>query len=322
MTRGLLYEENCKPQFSGHETFPLRYGWLSKVCEAILTYSPAEGEDDNRAIFSSDAAIARFGVGKNMVSSMRHWSKATGIVDEQHLGSYSLTDLGTLLMGEKGADPWLENPASLWLLHWQLASEPSTTTTYYWVFNHFNDLSFDRAELVKGLLAVCDDLELQRVAATTIKRDVDCFLRAYVPKIGAGGNFTEDSIESPLAELGLIHAVNKRDGFQLKRGTKPNLSSSVFLYALTEFWQRHSSARTLSIESITHEPGSPGRVFLLDEDSVAERLYSIAHDSGGLFEWSETAGLRQVVSQKPIEEISSLEFLSAAYKKPRKSKAA
>ena len=78
MARGPLFEDSYKPQFSGHETFPLRYGWLKKTFDAIRA---AEDQDDNRTVFSGEDAIARFGVGKNMVSSMRHWVTATGIID-------------------------------------------------------------------------------------------------------------------------------------------------------------------------------------------------------------------------------------------------
>ena len=79
MARGPLFQDGYKPQFSGHETFPLRYGWLKKAFDAIRA---AEGQDDNRSVFSGEDAIARFGVGKNMVSSMRHWAKASGIIEE------------------------------------------------------------------------------------------------------------------------------------------------------------------------------------------------------------------------------------------------
>ena len=34
MTRGPLFEDDYKPVFSGHETFPLRYGWLKKAFDA------------------------------------------------------------------------------------------------------------------------------------------------------------------------------------------------------------------------------------------------------------------------------------------------
>ena len=71
MLRGPLYRDGYRPQFSGHETFPLRYGWLKKAFDAVLG---TEGGSDNRHVFTGSDAIARFGVGKNMVASMRHWS--------------------------------------------------------------------------------------------------------------------------------------------------------------------------------------------------------------------------------------------------------
>ena len=77
MLRGPLYRDDYRPQFSGHETFPLRYGWLKKAFDAVLG---TEDGGDNRSVFIDSDAIARFGVGKNMVASMRHWSTVTGII--------------------------------------------------------------------------------------------------------------------------------------------------------------------------------------------------------------------------------------------------
>ena len=71
--RGPLYRDGYSPQLSGHETFPIRYGWLKKAFDAVRD---TEDQDDNRQVFSGADAIARFGVGKNMVSSMRHWATA------------------------------------------------------------------------------------------------------------------------------------------------------------------------------------------------------------------------------------------------------
>ena len=72
MLRGRLYEDDYKPKLSGHETFPLRYGWLKKAFDAV---SAAEGcwASTDRFFLTADA-IARFGVGKNMVASIRHWA--------------------------------------------------------------------------------------------------------------------------------------------------------------------------------------------------------------------------------------------------------
>ena len=103
MARGPLFQDGYKPQFSGHETFPLRYGWLKKVFDRG---AETENEPDNRNLCWDDGAIARFGVGKNMVASMRHWAKASGIIEEP-TGTNIVhpTKLGRLLFGPNGLDP-------------------------------------------------------------------------------------------------------------------------------------------------------------------------------------------------------------------------
>jgi hypothetical protein len=40
---------------------------------------------------------------------------------------------------------------------------------------------------------------------------------------------------------------------------------------------------------------SPGRIFLLDEDAVAGYLQDLTNETGGSFEYSETAGMKQVI---------------------------
>src|ERR1043165_8399337 len=98
MLQQLIDSKDCKPQFSGHETFPIRYGWLHKVVSAFEN----SGEEN---IFDPDVAMILFGVGKNMVVSMRHWSKAVGVLDEKD----QLTEFGRQLLSENGWDPYLEN---------------------------------------------------------------------------------------------------------------------------------------------------------------------------------------------------------------------
>ena len=44
------------------------------------------------------------------------------------------------------------------------------------------------------------------MSANTIKRDIDCFMRTYTFS-NKKGEVTEDSIECPLAELGLIFST-------------------------------------------------------------------------------------------------------------------
>lgn len=313
MARGPLFQDGYKPQFSGHETFPLRYGWLKKAFDAIRA---AEGQDDNRSVFSGEDAIARFGVGKNMVSSMRHWAKASGIIEEP-TGTNIVrpTKLGRLLFGPDGLDPYMEHPATLWLIHWQLAAYPEKTT-WFWAFGYHPDMTFDRDSLIGKLERLAQgrfqDKAWSRIAGNTIKNDVACFIRTYV---ASGKMRHDDVLESPLTELGLIKAIGKQDRFRFVRGPKATLGDGVFVYALLNFWSRHfPNADTLSFEAIAHAPGGPGRVFLFDENDVADRLAALDEVTRGKLRWSETAGLKQVVRTSDIGKESPLSYVSSDYR--------
>src|SRR5438132_1281631 len=156
--------------FSGHETFPFRYPWLKKGFDAV--------RQDN-GVFVREDAITTLGVGKNMVRSIRHWCLTAGILEEDE-GGLRPTDLGELLLADDGLDPYLEDPATLWLLHWQIAGNRSRATTWFWTFSYFHEPEFTREALTSALYKWTQTLPGKLVAENSLKRDVDVFLRTYV----------------------------------------------------------------------------------------------------------------------------------------------
>lgn len=291
MRRGPLSDPAFKGQFSGHETFPLRLLWLRKAFDAVRESVRSNTDGAPRTLFSDPEAIARFGVGRNMVAAIRHWALACGVIEEDG-NLYWPTELGGFLFGEEGRDPYLERSATTWLIHWQIAGHADRTTTWYWAFNYLSSQSFDRAALAKPIYAFCQERERERTTATTIKRDVECFVRSYLPR--TDGKFSDDMMEPLLAELGLIRPAGPKT-FAFRRGPKPGLPDGVFHYALLDFWKEFAPvAKTLAVEAIAFEPGGPGRVFKLDEQSLTERLARIEEASGGAFIWTDTAGVRNV----------------------------
>jgi hypothetical protein len=312
MVRGPLYEADYRPLFSGHETFPLRYGWLKKAYDEVEAARDVPG---NKTIFLTDGAIARFGVGKNMVSSIRHWATSCGvIIEEPGSGQLTVTDLGQFLFGVEGVDPYLEHPASLWLLHWNLCSARGVRglkTTWFWAFSHFTNVMFRREDLVDGLMKLVESRAWPRVSRTTVQRDVECFVRTYETRPTGYPGSVEDSLESALAELGLIRGL--RGQFQFVRGPKRSMPNEVFAYALSSFWSRFGATRTLSFEAIAYEPGSPGRVFLLDEADLADRLLGMDEVTEGALRWSETAGLKQALRTRTLSDTEALRLLRKAY---------
>ena len=308
-----LYEQNYRPQFSGHETFPLRYGWLKKAFDRV---AKTEDTPDNKSLCWGDDAIARFGVGKNMVASIRHWATSCGIIEESDKQDLvKTTTLGQKLFGNngiKGLDPYMEHPATLWLIHWKLASQPKKTT-WFWAFSHYPAVTFTRTMFVQKIGRFAQDRGWLRVSNTTIKNDVACFIRTYAARQPTGKTGHDDALESPLTELGLIKAIGEKDGFRFVRGPKATLADGVFVYALLDFWSRYSDANTLSFEAIAYEPGGPGRLFALEENDVVDRLTAIEDITDGKLRWSEAAGLKQVVRSIDIDEETKLLYLLSDY---------
>ena len=197
----LLDNQVFKLQFAGHETFTLRYGWLKKAADAVIAAESDSNLDPN-TIFTDEKSIADFGVGKNMVQSIRHWAIAAGILAHRPIESggsrLETTDLGRIIFSEAG-DPFLEHPATLWLIHWSLVSTPERTTTWCWAFNELNESSFDRDLLVQRLwqrielLRESGRMKESRLSQTTIRRDVECFVRTYLCKVAVGQGLHEEN---------------------------------------------------------------------------------------------------------------------------------
>ena len=247
-----------------------------------------------------------------MVGSIRHWATAAKVISKD---GRKTRQLGRFLFQKNGLDPYIEDPATAWLIHWMISGNPDSTT-WFWAFNHYSSLTFYRDTLVREIEKFAKNHHPKsRAATSTIKNDVACFVRTYVSQSPSEKTGYEESLESPLTELGLIQSTGKRDGFQFVKGRKPTLGAGVVAYAVYEFWSdySHSTARSLSFETLAYEPGSPGRVFVLDENSLADLLLEVETVSGGVYRWSETAGLKQLTRKHEITRKQALKFIEHDY---------
>jgi hypothetical protein len=298
--------------FSGHETFPFRYPWLKKGFDAIR---------EDPKVFQREDAITVLGVGKNMVRSIRHWCLAAGLIDEarekgeKRTGTLRPTDFGSWLFDdEKGLDPYLEDPATLWLLHWQIASNPRRATTWYWTFSHFNEPECTVDQLSSAVFKWSQTLPGKEVAPGTVRRDVECFIHTYVPSRASRGAMIEDSLDCPLVDLGLIQASSDARTYRFRRGPQEDLPDGILLYATQQFWQAFFPAsQTLSISDLARHPGSPGRLFKIDESSLIDRFEHAERLTDGSLTYNETAGLKQLFRKTQLLQLNSFELLEAAY---------
>jgi hypothetical protein len=277
--------------------------WLPKAVKYV-------GEDSEN--FNRDDALVRLGVGKNMVKSMRHWGLACGVLEERaitgsRLKKLAVSEFGTKLFSPEGWDPYLEDAATPWLLHWELAAHPARATTWFWVFNQCPQPEFTKDELVGWLLAFAEQTNATRTSEASLRRDIDVFLRCYAAGKASRSEPLEESLECPLVELELVREFGQRGTYLLRRGDQPSLPDAVFAYALGRFIERsESSARTLALEDVAYAPGSPGRVFCLSEDALLLRLEALESATKGGIVFDETAGLRQILLKRALDPMKLL----------------
>lgn len=289
--------------FTGHETFPFRYPWLAKGVRMA---------GDRPGIFGEEAATVLLGVGKNMVKSIRHWCLALRLCEPlpDRSGQVMPTPLGALLCGHEGWDPYLEDPGTLWLLHWLLVGNPERAATWHLLFTRWGGEPFTRELAVEWLGRIAAE-QRSRATAESLRRDVDVFLRTYLPAGAARDLPPEDTFDCPLIELGLLQEPD-RGTYQFARGPKPTLPEALFVYALHDYWQAVAPhQQTLSFEQLLHGPGSPGAAFKLSDNALALRLEALPPSAGLIFD--ETAGVRVLLRHGDADPADMLRLLERHY---------
>jgi len=97
-----------------------------------------------------------------------------------------------------------------------------------------------------------------------------------------------------------------------------HVAGFLILYALLRFWEASSStAETLALHDVARQPGSPGRLFKIDESSLVERLEGVEKLTEGRLSYGETAGLRQLYRRKRIDPNEVLADAYAMGARPR-----
>jgi hypothetical protein len=193
------------------------------------------------------------------------------------------------------------------LLHWQIASNRYRAATWFWTFSHFYEPEFTREALTSALYKWTQTLSGKQVAETSLKRDVEVFLRTYVPSRKSHRDIAEDSLDCPLVELSLIIQPASGSTYQFRRGAQRGLPDGILLYAVLCFWEAFSpTAQTLALHDLACQPGSPGRLFKIDESSLVERLENVEAETKGQLSYGETAGLRQLYRRKKLDPTAVL----------------
>lgn len=283
-------------RFSGHETFACRYTWLPKALQAIQS---------NPCVFANeDHAMVELGVGKNMVRAIRFWVEASGMAKPAAKGGLEPTALGRQIFATKGLDPFIEDIQTLWLIHWNLATQiDDPLFAWEFLFSRWQEPEFTESIVLKAFAKEAESLS-KKLSPVTLQQHLHVFLHTYVPTRGRKGDIAEDNLDCPLTELDMLTKVGEREAsrqarrepvYAFRREDKPSLSSALFAYCLNDFWRKmFPNEQTLSVRTLVSGPRSPGQVFKIPEEDIYARLPDLAAATDGQLKYSESAALPQV----------------------------
>ena len=190
-------DEAAQPAFAGHQTFHPRFGWIKKAYE---------GAKANPNVFNEPNATVDLGVGKNMVEAIRFWGLAFKVIercpkpDRRRISIAEATPLGGVLLDDEGGwDPYLEDPATLWVLHWLALSAISALPVWWIVFNDFSGLEFAESDLLEFAVDEVAATSWTQPNPSSIQKDVDCLLRMYAPRESRGRQTIDELLDSAIS---------------------------------------------------------------------------------------------------------------------------
>lgn len=293
--------ESSVLKFSGHQTFPIRYGWIYKIIQEV---------NDGGSISSQDnieQQMISMGIGKNMVLSVRHWIRTLNLVTcvDKKKQSYKLTSLAeALFVGDNAYDMYMDRIGTIWLLHWLAQSinpNYAELNAARWFFNYYNGFRASKEQLVKDITLTLGN-HGKELNEATLSKDIDCLFQMYSVKRATATKINEDSFASPFTELEIIIQESGKD-YRAELSAKSSLPIEVFAYAVIDFMQRRQKniegkiiniQATISFDALLNDVGSPGRVFRLSASDLSDKLDKLEVLSQGCIAWTDTQGLRQI----------------------------
>ncbi|OFY07345.1 MAG: hypothetical protein A2W93_12040 [Bacteroidetes bacterium GWF2_43_63] len=273
--------------FSGHESFQCRHFWLKKGYDFV---------NDKRSFNDEDAVVA-LGVGKNMVASIRFWMKAFNILTPDD----KLTTFAHDLLSDNGWDPYLEDEASLWILHYHLIKS-GFASTYSIVFNELRKekIEFSKENYISFIKRKSESGKGFTINERTLHEDLTVLAKMYL-RSDAQSKDKEDSFSGLLAELDLIRSYRKaaEDFFIIENNDKPEIPDEVILYAILD---NDNFEKSLSLSSIEQGYNSVGSVFAISRAGILSKIENLTNKYPFLI-FKDQAGIKEIqFKEKPAAE--------------------
>jgi hypothetical protein len=294
--------DKYKLHFSGHESFACKQFWLKKGFDFA----------EQRHSFSDETAVVELGVGKNMVNSIRYWSKSFNIIDDNDIAS----EFGIKIFSENGFDPYLEDTGTIWLLHYNLIKK-NKASIYSLLFNEFRKerVDFTKEQFHSFLKRKCNENDTDvKYNENTINSDINVLLKNFSRPDSKSRLEIEDVFSNMFLDLDLITNYKKRnieehliDWYRIEGNTREELPVEILLFVILDNFKSETS---ISFRQLLVGYNSPGSVFALTAEGLYNKIQQIVNKYNNTIVYSETAG-NQVLQFKG--EINKWDILNEYY---------
>ena len=303
-------------KFSGHETFSCRATWLQKGLDYIIV-----GGKIDPSVFTQTDAATKLGVGRNMVNSIRYWLNAFGLINEGNDGE-PLVDstIGAFIyQGDEDDDAldfYLEDPLTLWLLHYKLVTT-NFATIYNFFFLHFiprksND-SFTEQEFVLALKSFIRSSGVSLPSVKTLESDFKVLLDMYALKSHKASEIDDTALNilQPL-EILTRQKLNKEKMvfYTINRTSLDEVPIELIGMLILEEYKK-LNVKSRSAELLLEEVGRP---FCYSREPFYEVLNKLEGEYSEVFTFSRArnTGINEFQLRASI---NMSEFLSIGYLK-------
>ena len=267
-------------KFRAHDTFFIRKGWLSKGLRNVKA-------DASVFMGTNGNPMDILGIGANMVKALRYWLQAVKLTTEPAGGRklQSFTDFGGIVFEN---DLYIEEMGTLWLLHYQLASNKEEATAWYYFFNEFKATEFTKEDFVKQLNNYIR-INGEEVSERSLEDDYNCIINTYVSRMKSNPEKVqpESNIDCPFGELGLIDIANKKD--KIYKKSTPKKDTLHPLVVLAVILDQANGNDEIKISAIQNDHCNVGKIFNLDIITLTSLLNKI--ELMGYIKVIRTAGL-------------------------------
>ena len=314
----LLYIASLKTldfmRFSGHETFSCRTNWLNKGVGFCF------GGAKQLSEFSSPQAPLSLGVGKNMAISIRYWLEAFGIIlpdsEGDELNDRLNVQIIQLFYGvgdDDVFDPYLEDPFTLWFLHYKLVSTKFAGIYHFFYFNFFPRKAsdfFTEEEFLNSLKSYLKKEGHSVPSDKTLNSDFGVFIDMY-----AARNSTKEELDDVginiLQSLGIIsrtaNSRGKNGQYFVNKTINESIPDNLLAFIIQEFFET-KKIRGRSVDLLLEEIGRP---FLFYKENFHNRIQKLAelYPDHFSFSVSRNTGIAEL-EIVPGQALNSLRFIS------------